>query len=483
MDWDELLVNQLLDGLDLGYLKEETIGKFFYAHLESLMKMTEQVEDGKEFYLKIKSYLEEINLERLRRQETIIIGFMVNYASVWIGDELYRLLEESERFEPYVFLFSNHNGQSKKMIKEEYEENLNYFKRRGLRVIQTLDTDTGEEYSWEEIGIKPEVCIWLTPWSINLFCGQFQLQNYPLDTLHTYIPYGFMAAENRRGDYVYEQYNQTIHNVAWKNFEESRMATEMAEKYAFVGDSNAVYTGYPKMDMFYESNGEEADVWKRLTQKAGNPNAKKIIYAPHHTLDESEPVNFSTFAVNYLFLLEMAEKYGRETVWIFKPHPLLKYKAIRAGIFADEDEWNIYEQRWRNLKNTAVMDEGVYNRLFCDSDAMILDSVSFLTEYLYAHKPLLLLRRDDQFFNDFGRELMKIHYCADGADYEAIENFIIDVILGENDRNREKREAFFEANLDYKKISGKSAAWNIYMQLERGLNPENGDLSEGTERK
>lgn len=471
MDWDEVLVNQLLDGLDLGYLNENTIGKFFYAHLEALMNRARQVENGKEFYLKIKTYLEDINIRRLRRQEKITVGFIANFASTWIGDELYYLLEKSERFEPYVFLMSNHNGQSRKMMIEEYEKNLDYFKKKDLRVLGTLNPDTGEQYTWKEIGIKPEVCIWLTPWS-DMLDDHFQLQNYSLDTLHTYIPYGIMAAENEQGDFVYDQYNKTIHNCVWKNFEESRMATEMAKKYAFAGSSNAVYTGYPKMDIFYENHENGADIWKELTEKAGNPKAKKIIYAPHHTLDKSEPVNFSTFAVNHMFMLEMAEKYGRETVWIFKPHPGLKYKAIRAGIFADSDEWNAYEQRWRNLENAGVMEEGLYDRLFRDSDAMILDSVSFLSEYLYAHKPLLLLKRDGQFFNDFGKELIKIHYSADGGDYEAIERFIIDVVLGENDKNREKRENFFEANLDYRKAGGKSAAENIYTIIEQELRLE-----------
>lgn len=91
MDWDEVLVNQLLDGLDLGYLNENTIGKFFYAHLEALMNRVRQVENGKEFYLKIKTYLEDMNIRRLRRQEKITVGFIANYASTWIGDELYYL--------------------------------------------------------------------------------------------------------------------------------------------------------------------------------------------------------------------------------------------------------------------------------------------------------------------------------------------------------------------------------------------------------
>lgn len=468
MEWKEQMVNQLLDAVDMGYMNEETIGKFSYCHLAVLMEMTMQMENGKAFYLKIKSYLENINIERLRKQEKITVGFIANYSSTWIGDGLYRLLEKSERFEPYVFLISNHNGQSEELIKEEYQQNLKFFQERNLRVVQTLDFDTGKQYTWEEIGIKPQVCIWLTPW-IDLFREHFYLLNYPLDTLHTYIPYGFMIAENENKNFVYHQYNQYIHNIAWKNFEESQIAVKMAEKYAFVGDSNVVYTGYPKMDAFYEKEDIGEDIWSKLIEHSGNPKAKRIIYAPHHTLNENEPVHFSTFAVNYMFMLELAEKYQNETVWIFKPHPQLKYKAIKEGIFSNVYEWNIYEQRWRDLKNADVMEEGMYCRLFRDSDAMILDSISFLAEYLYARKPLLFLKGKGQYFNDFGRQLIRIHYNSEGADKDEIEKFIVDVVIKGKDERKEEREEFFKENLEYIQISGKNASANIYEELNGKL--------------
>lgn len=468
MDWKEQMVNQLLDAIDIGYITEETIGKFSYAHLAMLREMTSKIENGKEFYLKIKSYLENINIQRLRRQEKITVGFIANYASTWIGNELYQLLEKSERFEPYVFLISNHNGQSEEMIKEEYKQNLKFFWEQNLRVVQTLDLDTGKQYTWEEIGIKPEVCIWLTPW-IDLFREHFYLLNFSLDMICTYIPYGFMIAENENQNFVYHQYNQILHNVAWKNFEESRTAVEMARKYAYVGDNNAVYTGYPKMDMFYEEQNTQEDIWNKLTKCSGNPKTKRIIYAPHHTLDENEPVHFSTFADNYMLMLELAEKYQEETVWVFKPHPQLKYKAIKAGIFADISEWNEYEEKWKNLKNADIMEEGMYSEMFRKSDAMILDSVSFLAEYLYVGKPLLLLECNGQRFNDFGKLLVEIHYRAQGADKNVIEKFITEIVIGENDEKKEEREEFFKKNLDYMSIKGKGASANIYEELDKAL--------------
>lgn len=465
MDEKQKMINLLLDAIDTGTMNEQTIGKFTYYYLAVFLEAAQQLENGKEFYWKIKSYLENINIRKLQKQEKIIVGFIANYASSWIGDELYHLFRQSDKFEPYVILIANHApGQSSEQIIEEYAKNLAYFQSRDLRVVQTMDTKTGIQYTWEQMGIKPQLCIWLTPW-IALFRESFYLLNYSLDVLHTYIPYGIMAADNERKTFPYDQYNQLLHNMTWKNFEESRNSVEMAEKYAFVGSRNAFYTGYPKMDAFYVKDLVEKDPWDELLLKAGNPDAKKIIYAPHHTLAADEPVNFSTFASNYMYFLELAEKFQEETVWVFKPHPHLIFKAIKEGIFADESEWDAYLQKWRNLKNADVMEEGMYHSLFKKSNAMILDSVSFLAEYLYVQKPLLMLTRDGQYFNDFGKELMKVHYQASGTDKNAIENFITDKILSGNDEKKKEREEFFLENLDYMNQFGKNAAANIFDQI------------------
>ena len=466
---NEVWAKQLIDAINNNTVTEETIGSYSYYHLAAVLEKCQKLEKGKEYYLKVKTYIENINLNRLRKQEKIVIGFIANFASTWIGDELYNLFEKSDRFEPYVFLLSNHNGQSEALMREEYIKNFKFFQEKDMRVVGTLNLDTGRQYTWEEIGVKPQICIWLTPW-ITLFKEHFQLLNYSLDTVHTYIPYGFMIAENDKDNFVYDQYNQIIHNVTWKNFEESQCALSLAKKYSFVEGSNAVFTGYPKMDAFYNMKEQNSvSIWERLLYKSGNLKAKKIIFAPHHTLDENESLAFSTFASNYLFILELAQKYQDETVWIFKPHPLLKFKAIKAGLFANEEEWNAYEERWRHLKNGDIMESGSYSVLFMESDAMILDSVSFLAEYLYAHKPLLFLKGNKQYFNEFGKELMKIHYTADGKDKNAVENFIKDIVLSDNDANLEKRERFFERNLDYMKVFGKGAALNIYEQINMKL--------------
>lgn len=462
--WQEKAVDELLNVINSGSMDDQMIGRFTYHYMDALLDITRNLENGRKIFCRIKSYFENINIQRLRRQDKIIVGFIANYSSTWIGDDLYLLLEQSAKFEPYVFLVANHvPGQTSEQTIEEYDKNLKYFQARNMRVVQTLDLNTGIQYTWKQIGIKPQLCIWLTPW-VDLFREHFHLLNYSLDVLHTYIPYGFMIDNNKKGDLYQEGFNMRMHNMAWRIFEETKFSVEMAEKYAFVGSSNAVFTGYPKMDAFYKKDESEISIWNSLSEKSGNPDAKRIIYAPHHSL-ANEVINFSTFASNYLYFLELAEKYQNQTVWVFKPHPQLKYKTVRYGLFRDISEWDAYVECWRKLKNAYVVEEGMYQNLFMESDAMILDSISFLAEYLYVHKPLLALRKEGQYFNEFGNRLMEVHYSAQGTDKTSIEEFIVDVVLNENDIMRNTRENFYTANLDYVNMLGQNAAKNIFDQI------------------
>lgn len=459
VELEEKMANQLLNFIDSGSINEESIGALSYWYLEALRRLTMQMENGKELFVAIKTYLESVNIKRLKKQEKIVIGVMTDCAFTGCGDELYELLEASDRFELYIFVIADFEGAGRGR-ENLYDESIEYFEKKNRKVKGTLNLETGKQYTWEELGIKPEVCIWLTPW-ISLFKDQFYLPQFSLDTLHTYIPYGFMAAENEKGEFVDDQYNQMVHNLSWKIFEESKSALEMAEKYSYVGKSNAVFTGLPTMDKFYQRKHARKAVWDKLLDKAGNPNAKKIIYAPHHTVEITRPICFSTFEYNCRMMLKLAKKYQEETVWIFKPHPLLKENAVGAGIFASEEEWHIYEEEWDSLKNGTCDYEVDYEELFMESNAMILDSVSFLAEYLYSHHPLLFLERKSQYFNDFGRELKQHHYCAEGEDEKTIEKFIQDIVINGVDSGKAKREAFFLEKLDYMKVNHKTASESI----------------------
>jgi len=465
-------MNLQLSSIELMYqiasnqLTEEQLQKYRYQNLLELKNLAVQLQDGKKLYPAMRQRLfQKIahHLAGLKRK--IVVGIMNDDSSSWIGDELYWLLERSDIFTPYVFALRDHTREAEDQeLQIAYEALIQDLQKRGLRTVENYDAQHQREYTWQELPVHPDICIWMTPW-MYLFAGDLRVWNFPLTTLHTYIPYGYFVASNADHTFPYDQYNQELHNLAWLIFQEDAFSLQMAEKYCFSGNGNCRYTGYPKMDAYYAANTEEPSLWEPLLKANGTPQAKKIIYSPHHSFTAQDIVTLSTFAQNGQLMLELAKKYQKETVWVFKPHPQLGIKAIRYGIFKDQAEWEAYLSSWEALPNATVQTTGEYHRLFQESDAILNDSASFMAEYLFVNKPMLELRRPEQQFNEFGQMILQFLYQADGGDAAAIERFLQEVVLGGKDVKRQEREAFFAKYLDYGHETHHTAAENIFGTL------------------
>lgn len=74
--------------------------------------------------------------------------------------------------------------------------------------------------------------------------------------------------------------------------------------------------------------------------------------------------------------------------------------------------------------------------------------------------------------NDMGKEAFESHYH--GLSKEDIERFITEVVIDGNDQMREKRKAFFDANL--LPSNGCSVAENIINEIKRGIKKEDAPL-------
>ena len=165
--------------------------------------------------------------------------------------------------------------------------------------------------------------------------------------------------------------------------------------------------------------------------------------------------------------------YAKDTAtaisWVLRPHPMLRAGSVAQGLFQSEQEYDEYLDMWNRLPNAKVIESGTYSDIFKSSDAMILDSISFLGEYLYVHKPMLFLTRERNTFNDFGSELAKILYTADGGDFNAIKRFVENTVIQNDDYMLKEREAFFEKYLDYYKINGMPASEYIYEYIDDAI--------------
>ena len=95
--------------------------------------------------------------------------------------------------------------------------------------------------------------------------------------LTCYVPYGVMIASWQE-----QQYNLLFHNICWRLFYETDFHLMMAQKYSLVKGRNALVSGYPKFDSF-------------SIYKASKRSDKRIIWAPHYSVETGALINYSTF--------------------------------------------------------------------------------------------------------------------------------------------------------------------------------------------
>ena len=204
------------------------------------------------------------------------------------------------------------------------------------------------------------------------------------------------------------------------------------------------------MDELLTPKEQIPDQWKKYTGKK-----KRIIYAPHHSIDPENTWQTSTFLMFGEAILQLAEKYSDQVQWAFKPHPLLREKVEKIW---GKEKTDAYYGRWNNV-SWGQFEPGKYMGLFHHSDAMIHDCGSFIMEYLYTNNPVLYIMRNKNLadtFNSAYKKALSLHYQA--WTLQEIEEFILNVINGK-DLMKQKRDYFKESYLV--PPNGKSASDNI----------------------
>lgn len=395
------------------------------------------------FEIRLQEYRENKKIKEICKKDKITILFLIVNTSIWKYDALYQLFNNNSLFEPLIiicpFVTYGEEHQKKEMMDVQ-----KFFSKKGYSTITTLDKND----DWLDIKklYDPDIVFIPTPW--NHTRSQYSFDNFR-DILTCYIPYGFTISTNFKG-----HYNQNTQNLCWKFFVESAHHKKFAEIYSSRKGRNVFVSGYPKLDDFFDKDRLIKNNWKPQDKKK-----KKIIWAPHHTIEEVRSSKFySTFMMYSELMLSIAIRYKDYVQFAFKPHPNLRGKLDEVwGI----EKTNHYFKRWADLPNGQI-EEGDYTDLFLTSDALIHDSASFLIEYLCTKKPMLFLMKSmDTFhqFNEFGK--LALQKIPIGFSENEIIDFIEDTVINQKDNFKMKREEFLYSQI----IFNKSPSENIYEHL------------------
>lgn len=385
----------------------------------------------------------KVSVEKIRRKAKIKIAFVLYDSSMWCGDALYNLFAQNERYEVTIFLCLRIDQYKNEKVRSDFIHGVNQLKSHGLNVVAIDSFDT-------KIPTQ-DFIIFLTPY--NRFLPRaFYFNSLTAETLTAYIPYSYTISSDN-------VFAEPIQRIIYKHFCDTKFSFNSSIKNPENSVSATYYSGYPKMDVFFDEKVNFKYDWKMAV-----PNAKKIIWAPHWSIDSG--VFFATFQHNYKFMYEYAKAHP-EISWVVKPHPNLLYSAVRSGVFKSAEKFKEYLQAWENLPNAKVETGAYYHAIFATSDGMIQDCGSFIYEYQYTHKPMIFLTCDTQRFNSMGNELMKILYRVDGRDLQGIADSIYKIFVEGNDPLFDARLKFFDENLNYKKLNGMTASEFIFKTISK----------------
>ncbi len=380
--------------------------------------------------------------EMIRRKDKIKIGFVTIDSAQWCGDDLYNIFAQDERFETTLFDCLRADKANNELVKKDFWHGVEQFKQQGLNIV-AVDVRTTKIPA-------QDVIIFLTPYD-GMLPDDLRANKLTAKTLITHITYSFIMSVSRNGFY-----NRLIFRTAWKVFFSSSIVVKMFAAKNKVGMPRGLFSGYPRMDIFFEQATFQFN-WKMT-----RPDAKKIIYAPHWSINAV--TRQATFQWNYKFMYEFAKNHP-EISWVIKPHQALFFSTVREKVFPTLEAFEAYLQTWNDLPNAQVYTGAYYQALFATSDGMIHDSSSFIAEYQYVDKPMIFLTREKTTFNDLGKAILDVSYLVDGKDHDAIAAMIQRVFIEGDDYKAAERREVYDKYLNYPKANGMLASEFIYHSI------------------
>ena len=383
----------------------------------------------------------------ISRKNKIKVGFVLYDTSMWCGDDLYNLFANNKRFETTVFICQRPKGLTNDIVHQDYLRGIELFRSHSLNIV-TLDNAN-------DVVPVQDVLIYLTPYFERLI-EMFRPEKLTAKTLTTHITYSLSISIRRKNFY-----NSSIFQTFWRIYLSSVIGLKVHKESNRLGMPRGVFSGYPKMDIFFQKDAEFHFDWKMT-----RPDSKKIIWAPHHSIDAV--TKYATFQWNYQFMYEFAKAHP-EISWVVKPHPNLAFRALQYKIFPSVKAFEEYLQKWNDLPNAQVYTGAYYQSIFATSDGMIHDSGSFIAEYQYVDKPMIFLTRANEKFNELGNKILEASYLVDGKDLDAIAAMIQKVFIEGNDDKAAERREVFNKYLNYPNTNGMLASEFIYKSISEKL--------------
>lgn len=346
-------------------------------------------------------------------------GFWLNHASI------HEAMRNDADFEVHVFAVPKRSPGGD-FDWDEYKRLIDFFESEGIGCHHAYDLESRK---------------WNNP--IRFCLPDVLFLSQPYDFQHNFM-YG-SAYWKHFCDIAYLSYGLTInafpfifHSPCYDNcrflFVDSDAHRDIFANLSPEYSEKLVVTGHPSLDSYLLPLATRNHLPYKSPQ-----SKRRIVWAPHFTVapDKTEH-QFSNFFSYYETFIRIAGDHPELEI-VLRPHPALFTFMVNSGMKTSHEAQE-YKARFERLPNGRVYDDADYISLFRQSDAIILDSISFVGAYAPTGNPVCFLESPFRTrLNSIGERLLHADYAAWNA--EEIREFVERVVLGGDDYKRTEREA------------------------------------------
>ena len=394
-----------------------------HAFREKLKNPPINFEKLDKFYMKRVRCLKN----KIKTGKKIRVAFTVVYDSVFPAEIIYRKMLKDDLFAPVLIVVPDIlRGRENMMcqMKKTYE----HFSKKYEHVEVAYDFEKDEFVDYSK---RTDIVFFANPY--DAMADKYSRIKFLSEkgVLPVYISYGMMSEYYTRNHII----DLPSLNLAWKIFADTQENFDEYSTYTKHKGRNVVLSGYAKLDNLAEV--------ARIERKR-----KKIIIAPHHTIND-DVLPLSNFFEYADLFLELPKRYSNID-FVFRPHPLLFIK-LKQDKFWGKEKTERYLENIQSNQNVEYQDGGDYFDTFVNSDGIIHDCASFLIEYMFTgHPPCFLLRDDnakESIFTELGVKCLSYYYQAFNADN--IIAYLNNVVVSGDDFMKEKRDGFVNGHLKF----------------------------------
>lgn len=397
----------------------------------------------------ILKFLQKKIIQKLKTKKKIDVFFLVTEKEKWNYQILFELFLKSKKFSPKIIIFPNGNNNLTK--KDSFLRNYLFFKNK-KKIIKGVNKKFDIK-GLNEIIKQESIVFYDQP--VPKITNDWKPNNTALNNLIAYVPYGIKIA-NSLGEISH--FGLDLHHYCWKIFCETNWHKLKFEKFTR-NYGSIINTGHPKLDNYKVKKNFNYKKIKLENFK------KKIIWAPHWTIDHYLGVEHSTFKENYKYFIDLKNNF-KEIYWFFRPHQRLERQIIDTNFMKKKDLSN-YFKSWSS-KNSEYYNNHNYYKIFLSSDCLITDCGSFLVEYLFTGKPVLVLESGkNPGWNKLGKKVYNVYYKA--YNNQDILKFIQNVIIKKKDPLKSKRKKLIKSLLGDNQ-SFKNNSWTASKKIFENIN-------------